>query len=248
MQPDHLRILELRDRIRVDPAPFVFAQLAEEYRRAHDFDEAVDCCRECVARYPAYLSVRVILGRALAERGELDAAVAEFEQVLAAAPDSLTATRDLAEIELRLGRLDRALEHYRRALALFRGDVELEERVRALTRELTGAAAEQGPASSTAATGIERELAGLAAPSASVNFDELLTAMGAKDQSLPPLMEMLLAPAERREAPAPPPAAPAERPPTPWIATVAGLERWLAAIERRRAGRPASDRHANRSA
>jgi hypothetical protein len=34
LQANQLRILELRDRIRTGPAPFLYAQLAEEYRRA----------------------------------------------------------------------------------------------------------------------------------------------------------------------------------------------------------------------
>lgn len=255
MHANHLRILELRDRIRTAPAPFLYAQLAEEYRRARDVEEAITCCRECLAKYPAYLSVRVILGRALAERGELDAAVTEFSHVLSAAPDNLTATRDLAEIELRLGHLERALEHYRRALSLFQGDREIEERVAMLTRLLAG---EAGPGDAPPATPVagstDSALSASSAPS-SVDFDAILTSLGAADQRLPPLMEMLLAPAQQTlpaaadlfpsEARSTEPA-PAAVPPPP-NPTLTRLEAWLAAIERRRTGQ-LSDRHANRPA
>jgi tetratricopeptide (TPR) repeat protein len=257
LQANHLRILELRDRIRTAPAPFLYAQLGEEYRRARDLEGAVTCCRECLAKYPAYLSVRVILGRALAERGELDAAVTEFTHVLSAAPDNLTATRDLAEIELRLGHLAPALEHYRRALSLFQGDKELEERVETLTRLLASGAGEAGaqpPATPVGRSSNDRDttIAPAGAPPPSVDFDAILTSLGATDQRLPPLMEMLLAPAPQAPPPvattftfeAPPASeAPPATAPNPALTR---LEEWLAAIERRRTGSSAADRHAHR--
>ena len=251
-----MRILELRDRIRTAAAPFLYAQLAEEYRRARDVEEAITTCRECLAKYPAYLSVRVILGRALAERGDLDAAAGEFTQVLSSAPDNLTATRDLAEVELRLGRLDRALEHFGRALVLVRSDAELEARVESLTRMLAAERAADGahtpPSAGPSATA--RDTAAAAAPAGSpppaVDLDAILTSLGANDQRLPPLMEMLLAPAP--QAPDPSPAG--EKPSVPEMAQRADhaalvqLESWLAAIERRRVSRPPVEQHANRPA
>jgi len=98
---DNPRIEELRRRIQKDPASIAFAQLAEEYRRAGQFEEAVRVCRTGLAQHPAYLSARITLGRALLEMGRLDEAAAEFEYVLKAAPDNLTASRELADIEQR---------------------------------------------------------------------------------------------------------------------------------------------------
>jgi tetratricopeptide (TPR) repeat protein len=98
---DNLRIEELRRRIQKDPASIAFAQLAEEHRRAGQFDEAVRVCRAGLAQHPAYLSARITLGRALLEMGRYDEAVSEFEYVLKAAPDNLTAVRELADIEQR---------------------------------------------------------------------------------------------------------------------------------------------------
>jgi tetratricopeptide (TPR) repeat protein len=95
------RIEELRRRILKDPASIAFAQLAEEHRRAGQFDEAVHVCRAGLAQHPAYLSARITLGRALLEMGRYDEAVSEFEYVLSAAPDNLTAIRELADIEQR---------------------------------------------------------------------------------------------------------------------------------------------------
>jgi tetratricopeptide (TPR) repeat protein len=116
--PDHTSIEQLERRVKADPTSIAFAALAEEYRRAGRFREAIEVCRAGLARHPAYLSARVTLGRALIEVGELDAAKAELEQVLAAAPENLAAIRALAEIHHRRGEIPEATEHYRTALEI----------------------------------------------------------------------------------------------------------------------------------
>jgi tetratricopeptide (TPR) repeat protein len=98
---DDSRIEELRRRIQKDPASIAFAQLAEEHRRAGQFEDAIRVCRAGLAQHPAYLSARITLGRALLETARYDEAAAEFEYVLKAAPDNLTAVRELADIEQR---------------------------------------------------------------------------------------------------------------------------------------------------
>jgi tetratricopeptide (TPR) repeat protein len=98
---DNPRIEELRRRIQKDPASIAFAQLAEEHRRAGQFEEAVSVCQAGLAQHPAYLSARITLGRALLEMGRYDEAASEFEYVLKAAPDNLSAIREMADIEQR---------------------------------------------------------------------------------------------------------------------------------------------------
>jgi tetratricopeptide (TPR) repeat protein len=104
------RIDELRRRVDSDPASIAFAQLAEEYRRAGDYEQAVRVSRAGLAQHPNYLSARVTLGRALLELQQLDEAQTELGHVLRAAPDNLAAIRALAEIHQRRGELDDALE------------------------------------------------------------------------------------------------------------------------------------------
>ena len=98
---DNPRIDDLRRRVQKDPASIAFAQLAEEYRRAGDCEEAVRVCEAGLAQHPAYLSARVTLGRALFELGRLEDARTEFLRVLDAAPDNLIAVGKLAEIHQR---------------------------------------------------------------------------------------------------------------------------------------------------
>ena len=98
---DSAPIDELRRRVGRDPASIVFAQLAEEHRRAGDYEEAIRVCRRGLEYHPDYLSARVTLGRALLETGQIDDARRELEQVVQAAPDNLAARRALADIQQR---------------------------------------------------------------------------------------------------------------------------------------------------
>lgn len=95
---DNPRIEELKRRVQSDPASIAFAALAEEYRRAGQFDEAINTCKAGLQRHPAYLSAHVTLGRALIEVNRFDEAREELEYVLKVAPENLAAIRALAEI------------------------------------------------------------------------------------------------------------------------------------------------------
>lgn len=107
--PDSPRIEELKRRVQSDPASIAFAALAEEYRRADRFEEAIATCTAGLVRHPSYLSAHVTLGRALIEVGRLEAAREELEYVLKLAPENLAAIRGLAEIHHRIG--EDASEH-----------------------------------------------------------------------------------------------------------------------------------------
>jgi len=101
--PDSPRIEELKRRVQSDPASIAFAALAEEYRRAGRFEEAIETCKAGLVRHPSYLSAHVTLGRAFIEVGRLQDARQELEFVLKLAPENLAAIRGLAEIHHRVG-------------------------------------------------------------------------------------------------------------------------------------------------
>ena len=103
---DTPRIKDLRRRADSDPASIIFAALAEEYRRAGRFEEAIVTCRAGLEHHPAFLSARVTLGRALIDVGELAEAKEVLEHVVSAAPENLTAIRALADIHSRQGEPD----------------------------------------------------------------------------------------------------------------------------------------------
>src|SRR2546423_13189084 len=131
---DNQRIDDLRRRIQKDPASIAFAQLAEECRRAEQYQEAVDTCRAGLVLHPGYLSARVTLGRALIELNQLDEAQTELDLVLATAPENLAAIRGLAESFHRRGSLVEALRQDRPALSLARNDPGLQPTVPELAR------------------------------------------------------------------------------------------------------------------
>jgi tetratricopeptide (TPR) repeat protein len=134
---DNPRIEELKRRVQVDPASIAFAALAEEYRRAGRYEEAITTCRAGLQRHPAYLSAHVTLGRALLELGNFDEARQELEHVLRQAPENLAAIRGLAEIHDRRGELPEALEQYRSALTVAKNDSDLEATVDELSKRVT---------------------------------------------------------------------------------------------------------------
>jgi tetratricopeptide (TPR) repeat protein len=133
---DNPRIDELRRRIQKDPASIAFAQLAEEYRRAGRFADAIETCRTGLKYHPGYLSAHVTLGRALIETGDLQAATEALSRVHAAAPDNLAAIKGLADIRHRRGERQEALALYGRAVALAPHDLELGHLVGVVTDEL----------------------------------------------------------------------------------------------------------------
>ena len=136
---DNPRIEELRRRVEKDPASIAFAQLAEEYRRAGSFEEAVATCRGGLATHPSYLSARVTLGRALFELNNLDEAQTELEHVLQHAPENLAAIRGLGEIHHRKGELGQALSYFKTALSIARHDPDLEQTINEISRAVTPA-------------------------------------------------------------------------------------------------------------
>lgn len=203
------RIDELRRRVQNDPASIAFAQLAEEYRRSGQTDEAVRICREGLVRHPGYLSARVTLGRALLDLGQLADARGEFEFVVAEAPENLAAVRGLAEIYHRDGQTVEALSYYQRALALARHDPEIEEIVQQLSRQI--GVAQSGPPGGLSFEEAHQELLSAAervplappsvAPAAARNaaegstapfdFDRLVAALGSP--AAPPQLEAAVA-------------------------------------------------------
>src|SRR5262245_60907658 len=133
---DNQRIEDLRRRVQKDPASIAFAQLAEELRRAGQYQESVEVCHAGLKLHPGYLSARVTLGRALIEVNDLDTALGELSTVLKNAPENLAAIRGVAEIHHRRNDLQAALAQYRAALLLARNDPDLQRTVDELARQV----------------------------------------------------------------------------------------------------------------
>jgi tetratricopeptide (TPR) repeat protein len=99
------------ERLERDPASLAFAPLADLYRRVGRTREAIDLCRQGLARYPQYTTARLILARALVSEGDLEQAHAELRTLLEANAQDVLSHRLAAEVERRRGRVDAAAEH-----------------------------------------------------------------------------------------------------------------------------------------
>src|SRR5690349_20902903 len=133
---DSPRLEELRRRVQADPASIAFAALAEEYRRAGKFREAVEASRAGLRYHPTYVSARVTLGRSLVELQEVEQAERELTFVLKSAPDNLAARRALGELCWQQLRFSDALTHFRTAHTLAPADTEPHGILQSLEREL----------------------------------------------------------------------------------------------------------------
>jgi tetratricopeptide (TPR) repeat protein len=216
------QIEELRRRVQEDPAPFAIAQLADAYRRERLFAEAIECLSAGLHRHPYYLSLRVILGRTLAEHGETEEAAAEFQRVLAVAPDNLMALRGLAEIKERQAAAPVDFDEVLGALGM--PDREAPPSIERLIADapVAPSAHPAGAPSTTPGTSGEGETA------AQAPADDLLAVLERRLRSYDG------AGVNQAETPAPE-AAVADEP----TAVILGeLEAWLAALGDRRAGQP----------
>ena len=130
------RIDELRRRLEREPGSRLFAQLAEELRKAGEPAEAIRIARAGLADHPGYPSARLTLGRALLDTGEAAGAKVELESALRDAPDNILASRFLAQAREQLGDLKGAVEQYQKTLRMAPGDRQLQGQLAAVEARL----------------------------------------------------------------------------------------------------------------
>lgn len=138
------RIDDLRRRLERDPGSRLFAQLAEEFRKAGNHADAIRVARTGLAQHPSYPSARLTLGRALLDSGDLAGARVELETVLREAPDNILASRFLGQALEALGELGPALVQLQRTLKMAPGDRQLESQIASLETRLRAPQASGG--------------------------------------------------------------------------------------------------------
>jgi tetratricopeptide (TPR) repeat protein len=218
------RIDELRRRLERDPGSRLFAQLAEEHRKAGELAEAIRVARAGLAVHAVYPSARLTLGRALLDTGDAAGARQELELALRQAPDNILASRYLAQALEQLGDRTAALRQFEAALAVSPGDQQLAAHVRELAAQAAGAAtAPTGPMSRPVPPPVPASPARRAAGSSPE-----LPVPTIRMAGVPPLHSPAAAmPPEARTMPptnAPPAVAPATLVPTPPPAAAASAQ------------------------
>jgi tetratricopeptide (TPR) repeat protein len=108
-------------------------------------DEAVNVLLSGIERQPGYMSARVSLGKIYLEKGMMNEARAEFENVIKSIPDNLYAHKKLAEIYRDLGEKALSINSYRAVLKLNAQDDDAISNLRDLEGEEGPEPVEQGP-------------------------------------------------------------------------------------------------------
>lgn len=120
-------IEKLKARVERDPGSKLFVPLAEEYRKAGLFDDAINLLLKGLHNHPDYTTARVLLGRVYLEKGYIFEALKQFEDVIDIKPDNLFARKKIAEIYREIGDQEKAARHYKAVLELNPMDTEAKE-------------------------------------------------------------------------------------------------------------------------
>ncbi|HEV8664111.1 MAG TPA: tetratricopeptide repeat protein [Candidatus Methylomirabilis sp.] len=128
-------IAKYEARLASEPRSRVFAQLADAYRKGGRLDEAIRTCRGGLKDHPTYASARMVLGRALIDKGQLQEAEKEFAIVLELSPSNVLAHRLLGDLAAGQGRRDEARQRYEAVLQLTPLDRDVQDALARLTQE-----------------------------------------------------------------------------------------------------------------
>ena len=115
-------IRRYEERLARDPTSLAFAPLADAYRKAGRIADAVRLCREGLARFPHYVTARLILAKALLDGGDPDGAMEEVQAILESSPREAQAHRLAGDLYRRAGALGDAVSHLEQAVRLDPGD------------------------------------------------------------------------------------------------------------------------------
>jgi tetratricopeptide (TPR) repeat protein len=133
--PSDSRIRDLKRRLELDPTSRLFVSLAEEYRKAGRFADALITLQLGLKNHPSYVSAQVALGRAFLETGNVSEAIATFQKVLNSDPGNLVSAKSLADIYLSRGESVEAIKKYKLYRALS-GDRTVDEIIGRLEKEI----------------------------------------------------------------------------------------------------------------
>jgi tetratricopeptide (TPR) repeat protein len=129
------RIHDLEQKLAAMPGSRAFVALAEEYRHAERYDEALATLTRGLEAHPNYLSARIAVARLYQEMGDAPNAIAAFQTVLAADRQNLVAAKSLADLYRAQGAMLEALKKYKLYRALS-ADTDTDEVISVLERQL----------------------------------------------------------------------------------------------------------------
>jgi predicted regulator of Ras-like GTPase activity (Roadblock/LC7/MglB family)/lipopolysaccharide biosynthesis regulator YciM len=120
---------ELKKRLAQNPDSLIFVPLADAYRKAGMFEDAIEVCKKGLEKHPAYMSARVVLGRIYNEKEMLDEAVEELKKVEAVDVDNIMVHSMLGNVYIKKKMYAQAVEQFQRVLSLNPEDTETQEKL-----------------------------------------------------------------------------------------------------------------------
>jgi tetratricopeptide (TPR) repeat protein len=130
------KIEELRKKLAKNPSSRLFLQLAEEYRRSGNPEEAIAVLEEGLKHHPNYTAAKVCLGKALVDLNRLSKAKEILEEVVKIVPENLVANRALADIYYIQGNMEAALSRYEIIQMYNPADEEMTARIEEIKKSL----------------------------------------------------------------------------------------------------------------
>jgi len=130
------KIEELKEKIARNPSSRLFLQLAEEYRRSGNPEEAIAVLEEGLKHHPNYTAAKVCLAKALIDLNRLSEAKDILEEVVRVVPENLVANRALADIYYIQGNTEAALSRYELIQMYNPADKEITERIEEIKKSL----------------------------------------------------------------------------------------------------------------
>jgi tetratricopeptide (TPR) repeat protein len=100
------------------PDSYVFAPLADAYRKAGMLEEALELCKKGLRRHPDYPSGHVVRGKCHFDLGQIEEAERSFQTVIDLDENNLVALKYLGMIQAGRGELRGAKERFKHILAL----------------------------------------------------------------------------------------------------------------------------------
>lgn len=123
-------IEELKKKLSQNPDSLIFVPLADAYRKAGLYDDAIEVCKKGLEKHPNYTSARVVLGRIYIEKNKIDEAIQELKKVEAVDTDNIMVHTMLGNMYLKKKMYAEAVEQFQKVLSLNPEDVEIQEKLK----------------------------------------------------------------------------------------------------------------------
>lgn len=123
-------IEELKKKLLQNPDSLIFVPLADAYRKAGLYDDAIEICKKGLEKHPSYTSARVVLGRVFIEKKQFDEAIQELKKVESVDSDNIMVHTMLGNMYLQKKMYAEAVDQFQKVLTINPEDIEMQEKLK----------------------------------------------------------------------------------------------------------------------